>query len=103
MNGEAAFITAVRGMNIQQGNYMFPGVESPKDVNTPEHQKKYNDGPRGILQILPMVNMGKNWVTHALRGVLHRWIDDATFGRCAPTANRRCQCLRNPHAAIDRQ
>ncbi len=60
MNGEEAFMTAVRGMNIPEGNYMFPGVDSLKEANTPEHQKKYSDGPRGILQILPMVNMGKN-------------------------------------------
>jgi len=46
MKGEEAFITAVRGMNIQAGNYMFPGVESAKEMNTHEHRKKYSEGPR---------------------------------------------------------
>jgi hypothetical protein len=39
---------------------MFPCAMSMAEMKTPEFQKKYEAGPRGILTILPKTNMGLN-------------------------------------------
>jgi hypothetical protein len=39
---------------------MFPGHSSPAEMQSEEFQRKYAAGPRGVLTILPQVNMGKN-------------------------------------------
>lgn len=60
IDGEDRLIDTVREMNIPEGSYMFPGSESNKEMNSPEYQEKYKAGPRGIIQVLPEANMGKN-------------------------------------------
>jgi hypothetical protein len=60
VNGEDELMAVVRKMNVKEGNYMFPGTDSPKEMSTAAYQQKYNEGPRGILQIFPVANMGKN-------------------------------------------
>jgi hypothetical protein len=60
IDDEDKLIDTVREMNIPEGNYMFPGSESAKEMNSPEYQEKYKAGPRGILQVLPAANMGVN-------------------------------------------
>ncbi len=54
------FINAVGSLNLPEGNYMFPNCATPKERNSPEFQQRYTNGPRGVLQIFPVVNMGKN-------------------------------------------
>lgn len=46
--------------NAPVGSYMFPCSQSMAEMKTPEFQKKYEAGPRGILTILPKTNMGAN-------------------------------------------
>ena len=60
IDDEDRLINTVREMNIAEGGYMFPGADSAKEMNSPEYQEKYKAGPRGILQVLPEANMGKN-------------------------------------------
>lgn len=57
---EAEFMAAAAGFNLPEGNYLFPMADTPKDMHSPEFQKKYDTGPRGILNLLPKANMGRN-------------------------------------------
>jgi hypothetical protein len=57
---EAEFMTAAANCNIPEGNYMFPRPDTHAEMQTEAFQKKYDAGPRGILTILPKVNMGQN-------------------------------------------
>lgn len=60
MPDEDKVIDAVREGGIPEGNYMFPGANTMKEMNEPEYVAKYNAGPRGIITVLPTANMGKN-------------------------------------------
>ena len=60
IDGEDQLIATVRELNLPEGNYMFPGADSAKEMETPEYQEKYKAGPRGILQVLPAANMARN-------------------------------------------
>jgi hypothetical protein len=60
IDDEEKLMGTVGEMNIPEGNYMFPGATSGKEMNSPEHQQKFAAGPRGILQVLPAPTMGKN-------------------------------------------
>jgi hypothetical protein len=60
MPSEDEFMGSLAKLNIPRGNYMFPGTTSPKEVNEQAFQQKYQTGPRGVLQVYPVVNMGKN-------------------------------------------
>lgn len=57
---EEEFIDAVKSQSIEPGSYMFPGCNSMDEMKSEAYQKKYNDGPRGIMTLLPTPNMGKN-------------------------------------------
>jgi len=46
--------------NTPVGSFMFPCSQSMAEMKTPEFQKKYEQGPRGVLTILPKTNMGLN-------------------------------------------
>lgn len=50
----------VRGLDLADGNYMFPCASSPEDMKSEEMQKKWNDGPRGTLSVMPNHSMGAN-------------------------------------------
>jgi hypothetical protein len=60
MPGEDKLIQTITELNVPQGNYMFPGSSSAAEMNSPEFQQKYQRGPRGVVQVLPVANMGKN-------------------------------------------
>lgn len=60
MPDEDQVIDAIRQSDVPQGNYMFPGAESMREMNDPEYVAKYNAGPRGIITVLPAANMGVN-------------------------------------------
>ncbi|MCG8652721.1 MAG: hypothetical protein MI861_22975, partial [Pirellulales bacterium] len=53
-------IDALKQLNLPEGNYMFPGANTMKEMNEPDYIAKYNAGPRGILTLLPPANMGLN-------------------------------------------
>lgn len=60
IDNEDKLINTVRELDVPVGNYMFPGANSNKEMNDPEYQAKYKQGPRGILTILPTANMAIN-------------------------------------------
>ena len=45
---------------IPVGSYMFPRARDSKEMQTEAFQKKFEIGPRGVLTVLPRVNMGQN-------------------------------------------
>lgn len=57
---ESEFMGQLRDSNIEPGNYSFPFAASPKDQGSQEFQKTYATGPRGILNVYAMPNMGAN-------------------------------------------
>jgi hypothetical protein len=57
---EDQLMEAVGKCNLPVGSYMFPCPVTPAEMQAPEFQKKYDAGPRGVLTILPKVNMGVN-------------------------------------------
>lgn len=57
---EDEFLEAARRCEIPVGNYMFPGCNSPEEMKSEEHQKKWEVGPCGILTVYGKVSMGRN-------------------------------------------
>jgi hypothetical protein len=57
---EDAFLSAVRGMSIPQGSYMFPNCDTPEEMKSAEFQRKHEQGPVGIMTVFGKVNMGRN-------------------------------------------
>ena len=53
-------MAAVASCDIPQGSYMFPCANSPEEMQSEAFQKRYDAGPRGVITILPKVNMGMN-------------------------------------------
>jgi hypothetical protein len=39
---------------------MFPGCNTQAEMKSPEHQAKWEAGPRGIITVFDKVNMGRN-------------------------------------------
>lgn len=53
---------ALRGAKVPPGQYMYPGCESMKEYGSEELQKKFAEGPVGVMVVRPdgMPNMGKS-------------------------------------------
>ena len=49
---EDAFCDTVRELGLERGQYMFPFAHSPEIMKSPEWQKKIEQGPVGILNII---------------------------------------------------
>jgi len=60
LDREDEFLAAVRPFNLPEGSYMFPRAVTPADMKTEAFQAKYKAGPRGVMTVLPPVNMGVN-------------------------------------------
>ena len=57
---EDAFAEAVRSLNVQPGNYMFPYCENAEQMKSEAFIQKQKQGPVGIIQIwVECGNMGK--------------------------------------------
>lgn len=56
---EEQFLSTMQELDVPQGNYMFPGCDSPAEMKTEEYQHKWENGPRGIITVFPKVSMGK--------------------------------------------
>jgi hypothetical protein len=50
---EGPVLDALRQARIPPGEYMFPGCKSMKDMGSPEMLAKYQQGPVGLLTMLP--------------------------------------------------
>jgi hypothetical protein len=59
---EDEFLAAAGKCGIPEGSYMFPRANSHAEMQTEAFKKTYDAGPRGIMTILPKVNMGQNLV-----------------------------------------
>ncbi|MBI3464857.1 MAG: hypothetical protein HY000_17650 [Planctomycetes bacterium] len=57
---EDKLMDAVREMNAAPGNYMFPACETAAERSSPEHQKKWEQGPRGVVTLFGSFSMGQN-------------------------------------------
>lgn len=51
--GEAEFLATLRAKGLSPGHYMFPCAGSMKEMSTPEMVSKMNQGPVGLLTVLP--------------------------------------------------
>ena len=60
LDDDEALRSAVRGLNLPPGTYLFPKAPSHAASKTPEFQAKYAQGPFGILTIMRPVNMARN-------------------------------------------
>lgn len=60
LDKEEEFLIAAGQCNIPVGSYMFPAAKSQAEMQSEAFQKKYDIGPRGVMTILPKVNMGQN-------------------------------------------
>jgi hypothetical protein len=69
--GEDALTSALRGQ-VAPGDYMFPWSGSMKEMSSPEMLAKYEQGPVGVMTILPNgpPAMGKSLVQWFLYSVL---------------------------------
>ena len=56
---EDAFLKTMADLNVPQGNYMFPGCDTPAEMKTEEYQQKWDQGPSGVMTVFPKVGMGK--------------------------------------------
>lgn len=56
---EDEFLKTMQELNVPLGNYMFPGTNSPKEMNSEEYKQKWEAGPCGVMTVFPKVNMGK--------------------------------------------
>lgn len=57
---EDEVIASLASFNLPVGSHMFPFAKTHADMKSEEFQKKYAAGPRGIITILPLANMGAN-------------------------------------------
>jgi hypothetical protein len=60
LDQEDEFLAAARQCGLTPGNYMFPGCNTRQEMSSPEHQAKWEAGPRGVITVFDKVNMGRN-------------------------------------------
>jgi hypothetical protein len=69
--GEEKVLAEMRNQSVGRGAYMFPCPDSMKDMSSPEMTEMYNQGPVGIMTVLPngAPKMGKSlglWFLYSL-------------------------------------
>ena len=74
--------------NLPAGNYMFPYAASKEEQGGKEYGEKYAAGPRGLVDIYDMPNMGSNMaqtvVFFLITSIVIAYI---TFVACPPAAD----------------
>jgi hypothetical protein len=60
LDDEEALMEFVRQANVQPGNYLFPYCGSSKEQADKRYVERYTAGPRGVLHVYAMPNMGIN-------------------------------------------
>ncbi|MAE65205.1 MAG: hypothetical protein CMJ18_13120 [Phycisphaeraceae bacterium] len=55
---EDDFLASARQWNLSPGNYMFPGCDSPKDMQSDEYKQKFEAGPTGVITVFTKMGMG---------------------------------------------
>jgi hypothetical protein len=88
--GEDKVMEALRGLNVQPGDYRFPYGSTVAEMTTPEFEAKMKAGPVGNMSILPSgsMNMGKllgQWFVYSLFiAVLAAYVTGRTHAAGAP-------------------
>lgn len=59
---EDALISALKSLNLPTGSYHFPHCGTHKESRDPEFQRKWKEGPAGMLNIMKCDGMGKNMI-----------------------------------------
>jgi len=59
-DGEDDVMNTIKDLKLPPGSYMFPGWNTPDEMKSEEYQKKYKEGPAGVMTIFPEAHMGKN-------------------------------------------
>ena len=57
---ESALMELISEKKISAGSYMFPYPDSADQMNSKEHQDRYNKGPRGTIHVYAPANMPLN-------------------------------------------
>ncbi len=57
---EDELLPALRQLDLPEGNYMFPGWDTPEYMKSEEYTRKWQEGPRGVLTVFGEVSMAKN-------------------------------------------
>lgn len=88
---EAAFIAAIKSLNLPPGNYGYPFFGDRSSCNTPEAKKAMAEGPLGLLSNWrPGTGMGKNMVltflVYLVIGVLIAYLAWNVFHRSSAVA-----------------
>jgi hypothetical protein len=88
--GEDKVMDALRGVNVQPGEYRFPFGNTTKEMEMPAFVEKMKNGPVGVLTIrpngeLPFGKMMGQWFVYSLViGVFAAYIAGRTRGLGAP-------------------
>lgn len=59
---ESGFVEAIKSLGIKPGMYGFPHCATNKQARDPEFQRKWKEGPAGLLNIWGPMNMARNMV-----------------------------------------
>ncbi|MGH7130562.1 MAG: hypothetical protein ACREJO_01260 [Phycisphaerales bacterium] len=57
---EQKLMDFMRAANIPPGVYGYPDFRNCKDPKSPDGKKQWNEGPMGLLNVWPKINMGRN-------------------------------------------
>jgi hypothetical protein len=60
LENEDAFLKAGREIGLRPGSYMFPCACGSAEVQSEGFQRKWKEGPCGVLTVYEGVNMGRN-------------------------------------------
>ncbi len=77
---------ALRGVGVAPGHYSIPRPADMKDLNTPEMQEKYKEGPVAVMTVIPNgpISMGSNlvmWFVYCLLiGVFAAYVAGRALG-----------------------
>lgn len=61
-SNEDELMKFLKEANLPPGSYMFPYAANPKEQGTKEFVDAYTAGPRGVLNVYAMPNMGVNMI-----------------------------------------
>lgn len=80
---EEAFIAAVKSLGLKPGLYGFPHCADHKQSKDPEFQRKWKEGPAGILNIWAPASMGRNliltWLVFLVAAIFIAYVGSHTL------------------------
>ena len=96
MPGEEGVREAIRKAGVKPGTYMFPHCENPSELKNPEVLKKWEQGPVGMMYILPSgpPAMGKSLVQWFVYSLVVGFLVAYVTGRTLAAGTEYLQVLR---------